>query len=165
MPRKSSRTRAGKPVTAFHAGVRLLAGRPHSRGELSTKLLRRGYDPDEVESALGTLHELGYIDDASFAEGHARRRSAARGPRAIAAELAAKGVERALVQEAVSRIDREAQVLAAMRLVRRSAGGRRPASYEELLHTAGARLVRRGFSHAIAFAACQAVWAATVAEA
>jgi regulatory protein len=165
VPRKSSRARAGKPVSAFHAGVRLLADRPHSRAELATRLLRRGYEVDDVESALGTLNELGYIDDASYADGHVRRRSATRGPRAIAAELATKGVEREVVREAVSRIDREAQVLAAMRLVRRSAGGRRPASYEELLDTAGPRLVRRGFSHAIAFAACQAVWADTVAEA
>ena len=110
MPRKSSR-KAGRPVaTAFHTGVRLLAGRPHSRAELSHKLLRRGYGFEEVESALGTLHELGYIDDASFAEGHVRRRSTSRGPLAIAAELAARGVRREVAGEALSRLDRQAQV-------------------------------------------------------
>lgn len=145
--------------------MRLLAGRPHSRAELSDKLLRRGYAEEEVESALGRLHELGYVDDSSFAEGHVRRRSASRGPLAIAAELAARGVRREVAGEALTRLDREVQMSAAARLVRRSVGARRPASYEELLHFAGPKLLRRGFSHAVAFAACQEFWASSTSEA
>ena len=111
-----------------------------------------------MRSALKVFLELGYIDDATYAESHVRRRGAGRGPRALAAELAAKGVDREVVRQAVSGYDRDAQVRAAARLVHRAVGGRMPATYEELLDTAGTKLLRRGFSHAIAWAACREVW-------
>jgi regulatory protein len=118
-----------------------------------------------VRSALEAFAELGYIDDATYAEAHIRRRSARRGPRALAAELAARGVDRQLVDQAIGRLDRDSQVRAAVRLVHRAVGGNRPATYEELLDTAGAKLLRRGFSHAIAWAACREVWTGTAGTA
>jgi regulatory protein len=141
--------------------VRLLARRPHSRAELFRKLRRRGFEAEDSESALSVLAERGYIDDASFAEGYVRRRSSSRGPLALASELAARGVGRELAGEVVGRVDRDAQVLAATLLVRRAAGRKLPASYQELLDSAGAKLLRRGFSPAIAWAACRAVWDGT----
>lgn len=166
MAGRSSRTqgrsrptgRRAPRVGPFDAGIRLLARRPYAGAELSRRLRRYGYDVDEVKSTLDTLAELGYIDDASFADAHVRRRSAGRGPRALAVELAAKGVDRELVRRAVDGYDRESQLRAAVRLVHRSIGGNRPATYQELLDTAGAKLLRRGFSHAIAWAACHEVW-------
>jgi SOS response regulatory protein OraA/RecX len=86
---------------------------------------------------------------------------ARRGPRALAAELTAKGVDGEVVRRAVDGYDRESQVRAAVRLVHRAIGGNRPASYQELLDTAGSKLLRRGFSHAIAWAACHEVWTGT----
>ncbi len=141
--------------------MRLLARRPHSRAELFRKLRQRGFEADDSESALGVLAELGYIDDASFAEGYVRRRAASHGPLALSAELQARGVGREVAGEAVGRLDRDAQVLAAALLVRRTAGRKLPASYQELLDTAGVKLLRRGFSPAIAWAACRAVWDGT----
>jgi regulatory protein len=162
VPRKSSKGASDKPRgTPLETGVRLLARRPHSRAELFRKLRRRGFAADDSESALGALDELGYIDDATFAEGYVRRRSASRGPLALSAELAARGVGRELAGEAIGRLDRDAQVLAAAVLVRRATGRKLPASYQELLDSAGAKLLRRGFSPAIAWAACRAVWDGT----
>ncbi len=145
-------------ISAFDAGVRLLSRRPYAGAELSRRLLGFGYPEHEVRHALGVFAELGYIDDATFAEQLVRRRSARRGPRALAAELAAKGVDREVAQRAIGALDRDAQVRAAVRLVHRAVGGNRPATYEELLDTAGTKLLRRGFSHAIAWAACHEVW-------
>lgn len=145
-------------IRAFEAGIQLLARRPYSGAELSRRLSDRGYEAEEVKATLDSLAELGYIDDATYAESHVRRRGAMRGPRALAAELAARGVDREVVRQAVSGYDREAQVRAAVRLVHRAIGGNRPATYQELLDTAGAKLLRRGFSHAIAWAACHEVW-------
>ena len=128
---------------------------------MSRRLRDLGYEAEEVKSTLDSLAELGYIDDATYAESHVRLRSAKRGPRALAAELAARGVDREIVRQAVSGYDRESQVRAAVRLVHRAIGGNRPATYQELLDTAGAKLLRRGFSHAIAWAACHEVWTGT----
>jgi regulatory protein len=147
-----------KPISAFDAGIRLLARRPYGGVELGRRLLQLGYPEDAVRSTLDRFVELGYIDDATFAELHVARRARIRGPRALAAELTAKGVDRETVQQAVSRFDRDAQVRMAARLVRRDVGSSLPPTYEELLEAEGPKLLRRGYSHAIAWAACHAVW-------
>ena len=145
-------------IKAFDAGIRFLARRPYGGVELGRRLLRLGYTEDEVRPALDTFVELGYINDATFAELHVARRGGKRGPRALAAELTAKGVDRETVQQAVSRFDRDAQVRVAARLVRRDVGSNLPPTYDELLEAEGPKLLRRGYSHAIAWAACHAVW-------
>jgi regulatory protein len=145
-------------VKAFDAGIRLLARRPYGGAELGRRLLQLGFAEDEVRPVLDTFVELGYINDATFAQLHVARRAGKRGPRALAAELTAKGVDRETVQQAVSRFDRDAQVRVAARLVRRDVGSNLPPTYEELLQAEGTKLLRRGYSHAIAWAACHAVW-------
>ena len=158
MPRKSSK----KPLAgALDTGLRLLARRSHSRFELRRKLGRRGYEEAEVDAAVARLVELRYLDDRSFAEGHVRRRSATRGPLALSAELAARGVDRESADLAVAGIDAEAQVGAAMRLVERLAGRKSFAGYRELLDSVGSKLVRRGFAPGVVRAACRAVWERT----
>ena len=139
--------------------MRLLAGRAHSRAEVRRKLARRGYDLDDVEGAVNRLVELGYLDDASFAVGHVRRRSGTHGPMALSAELSARGVDRRMADAALAGFDPEAQLAAATRLATRLAGRSRPVGYRELLESVGAKLLRRGFSMTVAREACRAVWA------
>ncbi len=157
--------RSSKPadVSVFDAGLRLLTRRAHSRVELRRKLARRGYDEDEIHGALTRLAELGYVNDAEFAAGHVRRRSGALGPLALSAELAARGVDRHIAGMAVRAFDRPSQVAAATGLAERLCARIRPAGYNELLDSVGTRLLRRGFSPAVAREACRAVWAGTVA--
>ena len=165
MPRRNSKRSASRPekpaVPVLDAGLRLLARRAHSRVELRRKLGRRGYDEDEIHGALTRLTELGYVDDAKFAAGHVRTRSASRGPLALSAELAARGVDRHTAGAALSAFDRAAQVGAATRLAERLCSRIRPAGYNELLDSVGTRLLRRGFSPAVAREACRAVWSGT----
>ena len=161
MPRRSSKPQAPAQVPVLEAGLRLLARRAHSRVELRRKLGRRGYDEDEIQGALKRLGELGYVDDAEFAAGHVRRRSATRGPLALTAELTARGVDRHTVGEAVRAFDRPAQVAAATRLAERLCARFRPPGYSELLDSVGTRLLRRGFSPAVAREACRAAWLGT----
>jgi regulatory protein len=149
------------PIPVVDAGIRLLARRAHSQREMWRKLLRRGYEEDEVRGAIARLAELGYLDDATFAAGHVRRRSTTLGPLALSAELAARGVDRHLAGAALASFDREAQLAAATRLVERLYGGKRPPGYRELLDSVGAKLLRRGFSAEVARNACRAVWAGT----
>src|SRR5438876_2085996 len=158
VPRKSSK----KPLAgALDTGLRLLARRSHSRFELRRKLGRRGYEEAEVDAAVARLVELRYLDDRSFAEGHVRRRSATRGPLALSAELAARGIDRSLADGAVQGFDPEAQLAAATRLVERLAGRKSFAGYRELLDSAGAKVLRRGFSPGTVRTACRAVWERT----
>lgn len=122
------------------------------------KLGRRGYGAEDVDAALGRLIQLGYLDDRAYAAGHVRRRLGGRGPLALRSELAARGVGRTLIDEAVAALDPEAQLESARRLAGRLAGGKTFAGYKELLDGVGPKLVRRGFSPGIARAACHDLW-------
>jgi regulatory protein len=139
--------------------------RAHSRAELRRKLARRGHLPDEIEAAVARLIELGYLDDTSFARSLVKRRGALRGPRALAAELAARGVDRAQADAAVAEFEATSQLASATRLAERLYARKPVGSYRELLDGVGSKLVRRGFSHTVVRAACQAVLAGTSVDA
>lgn len=161
MPRRTSRP-AKPSVGALDAGLRLLGRRAHSRVELRRKLGRRGYSAEETDAALSRLIELGYVDDRSFAEGLVRRRGAVRGPMALSAELAARGVDRTHAEAAVAGFELDAQLAAATRLAERLSA-RKPASgYREMLDGVGSKLMRRGFSANVVRAACQTVLSGTL---
>lgn len=139
--------------------MRLLARRAHSRAELRQKLARRGYEEVEVGSAMARLAEMGYLDDAAFAQGLVRRRSATRGSLAVAAELTAKGIDRQGTAEALAELDAERQLASATLLAERMCPRGAEIGYREMLDRVGVKLQRRGFPVGIARAACRAVLA------
>jgi regulatory protein len=139
--------------------LRYLAGRAHSRLELRRKLGRKGFEEDEVEAALDRLTELGYLDDEAFARALVRRRSASRGPSALAAELGSKGISREGVSAALADLDQSAQLEAATRLAERLYAEKPVPGYKEMLDRIGAKLLRRGYSGSVAREACRAVFA------
>jgi regulatory protein len=55
-------------------GVRALAARAHSTGELREKLRRRAAKAGDVDGVLARLKELGYLDDKRYAESFAASR-------------------------------------------------------------------------------------------
>lgn len=139
------------------AGLRLLARRAHSRVELRRKLGRRGYDEGEVDSTVGRLAEMGYLDDAAFARGLVRRRSQTRGSLALAGELAGKGIDREGAATALAGLDEETELAAATRLAERLYAAKPLPGYRDTLNTVGAKLARRGFPSGVVRAACRAV--------
>jgi regulatory protein len=155
---RSSKSRAPQPSEAFDTGLRLLGRRDHSREELRRKLSRRGHDQQVVEAAMRRITELYLVDDQAFARSYVRRRASLRGPLAIAAELAARGIDRTASEAALAGFDAAEQLRSAMRLVER-AHDREPdgITYQELLAKVGPRLIRRGFSTSIVRAACRSI--------
>ena len=160
MPSRTfSRRRPPPSDSALDAGLRLLARRAHSRVELLLKLTRRGYDSAAVGTALKRLEELGYLDDQAFARSFVRRRGSVRGPRALSAELAARGVDRAQVDTAVAEFGEAEQLAVATQIAERLYARRPSPGYREMLDDVGTKLVRRGFSVSVARAACHTVMA------
>lgn len=81
----------------------LLARREHARGELASKLARKGYEPDEIDEALEGLAGDGLQSDARYAEHFVNARAErGQGPARIRNDLAAAGVDGALIEEALS---------------------------------------------------------------
>ena len=81
------------------AAARLLEARPRSTAEVRRRLTTAGYRGDLVGAAIVRLTELGYLDDASFAQAwvESRDRAHPRGEHALRQELRLKGVDRQIV--------------------------------------------------------------------
>src|SRR5258708_30968318 len=95
---------------------------------------------------MARLAEMGYLDDAAFAQGLVRRRSAARGSLAVAAELTAKGIDRQGTADALAELDAESQLASATLLAERMCPRGAEIGYREMLDRVGVKLQRRGYT-------------------
>lgn len=139
------------PVAAAREiALRQLTVRARSRAELARVLARKHVPDDVAEVVLDRLVEVGLIDDAVFARdwlaaGERRQKSR----RALLAELAEKGVDRDVIDEAVAELDSDRDYLVARglaeRKVRSLVGLEPQVQYRRL---AGA-LARRGFAASV----------------
>jgi regulatory protein len=97
---------------AMEKAGRLLARRSHSEAELHSKLRDAGFARPTIERVIDRLRHLGLVDDHDFARQWIEERVRKKGlPRAtLIAELQAKGIERAVAEDAVTEaaIDEEA---------------------------------------------------------
>ncbi len=75
----------------------LLARREHSRVELARRLTPHAAEGDDVEAILDDLAAKGYLSDVRFAEQSIRSKSRRFGPRKLAYDLRAKGLDDASI--------------------------------------------------------------------
>jgi regulatory protein len=112
-------------------------------------MLRKGHQRDAIEGALDRAAGLGLLDDAAFAQNYVQTRAArGRGPSRLVRDLLSMGVERSLIDGAITAewsadTDRTAMPLALAKKRAAQLGGlprqvkrRRVVAY----------LARRGFS-------------------
>lgn len=140
---------------ALEKAVALLAVRPRSAQEIRAALLARAYPPQTVERVLERLDASGCVDDADFASNWtASRVNRGLGPRRVQMELRRKGIDPETIECAMSHLDEDAQLEAAMLAARKAARGRNLALYPERQRVFGA-LARRGFGASVAKQAIQ----------
>jgi regulatory protein len=91
-------------AAAKQKAYRLLSLRPHSEKELEKKLREKGFPAVVIKEALEKLHDLKYLNDASFAVQWARNLAINKlwGNRKIVASLQEKGVSSRLIDDAIS---------------------------------------------------------------
>ncbi|CAN5139296.1 hypothetical protein BH11PAT4_BH11PAT4_2140 [soil metagenome] len=82
--------------------LRLLKSRLRSAWELRQALSRRDVAPDEIETVLAELREVGLVDDLRFAKAWiaTRDRLSPRGVFVLQQELQLKGIDKATIQQA-----------------------------------------------------------------
>jgi len=80
--------------------------RARSRHELSSRLLRAGFEAEEVDAELVRLEEVGLVDDRAFAHELAEHQLRVRlsGRRAVSSALASKGVSRATIEQTLEEL-------------------------------------------------------------
>ena len=136
---------AGERPLAMTRALNVLGYRARAEGEMRERLLRAGYAPETVETVVGRLRELGYLDDAEFARNSAREKARRYGPRRVYGDLRKSGVGEELAREAVEgQFSEESELEAAQ-----SAAGRRYNTNERsdvVARRVYGFLVRRGYS-------------------
>ncbi|WP_341646227.1 recombination regulator RecX [Thauera sp. SDU_THAU2] len=81
--------------------LRHLARRDHSRAELAKKLAAHG-DEDEIRAVIERMGELGLQSDERFAQAFVRSKAARFGAGRLRSEMARRGLDRDLVDEAIA---------------------------------------------------------------
>ena len=144
--------------------LRLLTARSRTRAELAGQLAKRGYPDDVSARVLDRLAAVGLVDDTDFAEQwvHSRRANAAKGKRALAADLHAKGIDNDVITAVLSGIDAgverdRAEQLVRAKLRRETLGDDDARVSRRLV----AMLARRGYGQTMA---CDVVSAELAAE-
>ena len=90
----------GEPSLRERA-LRHLARRDHSRAELARKLAAHG-DADEIDAVIERMGELGLQSDTRYAEAFVRGKAGRFGASRLRSELARRGIDRDLIDEAIS---------------------------------------------------------------
>ena len=105
--RRSADAPPPDPRTARAAALALAARRDYTAAELERKLTDRGYEAETIATALAGLRDSRVVDDRRVALAHVRTARAikGRGRVRIARELAARGLGRDLIDEALSGIE------------------------------------------------------------
>ena len=87
--------------SALDTAADFIGLRPRTVAETRRKLKEKGYEDDEIESAIASMIDYKYLDDYSYCISYFRYAySKQRGRRRIVRELAEKGVDRELIETA-----------------------------------------------------------------
>ncbi|MCX4765437.1 recombination regulator RecX [Streptomyces sp. NBC_01275] len=132
--------------------LRLLTGTPRTRKQLADALHKREIPDDVAEEVLSRFEEVGLINDSAFADAWVESRHHGRGlaRRALAQELRTKGVDSALIEEAVGRLDSEQEEETARELVDRKLRSTRGLDRDKRLRRLAGMLARKGYPEGMA---------------
>ncbi len=152
--------RAEQMQRAYGAALRLLNYRARSVAEVRRRLVRRGYDPEQVEAVVSRLQQQGLLEDRAFARlwVENRRLNSPRGRQRLAAELRQKGLAADIIAGALEEVPEDDEAAQALTLARGRAralsGVERPAFLRRLQGF----LSRRGFSSEVVRQVVRRVW-------
>lgn len=146
-PRPGGEPDADPLEVARAIALRRLNLRPHSRHELAQHLLARAVPPEVVDELLERYEEVGLVDDQAFAEAWASSRQGNKllSRSAVKRELAAKGVDRDVIDEATAQIDHETELDAATTLASRKARSMGALPREVAYRRLAGMLARKGY--------------------
>lgn len=143
---------ADAAARCWNSAVRLISHRQRSRSELRRALAQRRFDPGHVDAAMERAEQAGLLDDARFAQVWVEGRTAGgrTGPRLVAQELKARGVDPEIVAHAVKPLEsRDGQRESALRLLRKWERTHRKGDLDKRRSSAAGYLMRRGFESEI----------------
>jgi regulatory protein len=147
MRRRPPRDPEARPTVSIrYAALRLLGRRDYTRAEIITRLVDKGYPPDEVGAIVEALVADRSIDDRRAALAHIRTaaRLKGRGRMRIARELEQRGISKDIARDALAELPVEDERAAIQRFLERKRFPERPTAAER--RRAFQQLLRRGFT-------------------
>ncbi len=124
----------------------MLARRDYTANEVHRKLIEKGYDEAEVAQLIVELRTTRWLDDQRVGANHVRAATTlkGRGKHRIERELAARGLDRAMIREVIGDVTPDDEMTAIETVLRRK---RTPASIDRAAERKlFQHLLRRGFS-------------------
>ncbi|MEU8588513.1 recombination regulator RecX [Streptomyces sp. NPDC048664] len=152
-PRAKEGESSGDPAERARAiCLRLLTGTPRTRKQLADALRKREIPEEVADEVLSRFEDVGLIDDGAFADAWVESRHHGRGlaRRALARELRTKGVDSALIDEAVGQLDSEQEEATARELVARKLRATRGLDRDKRLRRLAGMLARKGYPEGMA---------------
>ncbi|MET8326924.1 recombination regulator RecX [Streptomyces sp. NPDC005181] len=152
----SSRAEKGEPrdpvEQARNICLRLLTGTPRTRKQLADALRKREIPDEAADEVLSRFEDVGLIDDAAFADAWVESRHHGRGlaRRALVRELRTKGVDSAVIDEAIGQLDSEQEEETARELVARKLRSTRGLDRDKRLRRLAGMLARKGYGEGMA---------------
>jgi regulatory protein len=127
------------------AAITLLSRRDYSTFELRKKLLDRGYPAADIDALIPGLTSSRALDDRRVAASHVRTAAAikGRGRLRIARELAARGLPKDIVSEALTPIEKQDEAAAIRKILTRKKWPANPSLADR--RRMFQHLMRRGF--------------------
>jgi regulatory protein len=126
----------------------ILARRMYTTREIRDKLVEREYVDKIIEDVIATLERYGYLNDRTYAQEwiESRMRSKPKGKIALKRELERKGIDRSIIEEALSQaFDQSKESEMALDLARRKARSYNADDPVAAKRKLQSFLIRRGF--------------------
>lgn len=144
--------------------INSLAVMPRTRRQLADLLVKKEIPDDAAVAALDRFEELGYIDDADFAQRWVRSRAESKGltRRVLKMELRQRGVSDDDMELALEQIDSDDERCAAVEFATRKVRSMSGLDDEKKKRRLASALMRRGHSPGVALAVADEVIADAV---
>lgn len=133
---------------ATMAALNLIAFRSRASGELRTKLREKGYSANAASAAVSRMEELGYLNDADFADRWIENRQEHR-PRSrklLQQELREKGIDAEIIADVMAETEID-EVADALALAQKKAAGMMALDVETRQRRLSGFLARRGYGY------------------
>ncbi len=146
-------------TAAYDRAVRFLGYRPRSVAEVRQHLLEHAVPAAVAEAAIQRLQQAGYLDDEGFARFWVdnRQQFRPRGERALRQELRRKGVDDAIIDAAIARVEVDEEA-AAYALARGRCQRWQSLDRRAFWQKGTAFLARRGYAYDVIETVLRRLW-------
>lgn len=142
----------------YQAAIRLISWRYRSKKELVQRLIRKGYELQNIEMVVERLSVAGLLDDEKFAKDWVTDRSEfhPRSQRMLAMEMQQKGITPDIISDVMKDVnsDESLALVAGQKAIRRWQG----LSLQEFTKKSSDYLARRGFNYETVRAVVPILW-------